>query len=72
MLVLGNKNKRLDDAKTQRRLQWLIYCSYADPKTMIKSEFEFMPLEGDVIPKNKTISINALKKAHEAFKNLKK
>ena len=56
--------------RSERQLNWMIYCSFGDPKKMPKSAHHWWPIQGDVIRKIKPPSKRALLKFNEIFKNL--
>lgn len=70
IFLIGHKMKELKEAKTERQRLWMLFCSYADPKTAPKSIYDFMPLEGD--PEKRQISSDQIKQADNLFRNLGK
>jgi hypothetical protein len=70
LYLIGNRDLELKQAKEERQRLWFQLCSFADPKTMPKTIFEFMPLEGD--PEKRQISSAEIMQADQLFRNLGK
>jgi len=69
--LLGYNNRKLNEARLERRRLWTMICGYADPKKLPSSEISWMPLKGDPIANNKMTTEQMLT-AFDKFKNLKK
>lgn len=71
-MCVGHLDKLRRLERSERQLNWMIYCSFGDPKKMPSSAQKWWPIQGDVVRKIKPPSKKMLLKFNDIFKNLGK
>lgn len=71
-MCIGHIDKLRRLERSERQLNWMIYCSFGDPKKMPRSAQQWWPIQGEVVKKMRKPSQKTLLKYNNIFKNLGK